>query len=259
MRGFFLSALRCVNFLLLFKQIKIEKHKGVKVKQRTLPMLFEESVQKYSKNILMWENKGEGYVGTNYAEMQKLIHGFAAGLIEYGIKKSDRVALISEGRNYWVISELGVLFTGAINVPISVKVEELSDLKFRLAHSGCRLVIVSQNHVSKIRKIKNDLPDLEKTILLDKIDQMDSDEIFIDDIIQNGYKTISISKKEFEERWQSISENDYANICYTSGTTADPKGIILTHRNYTSNIEQSSALLPIPERYVSLLILPWDH
>ena len=207
----------------------------------------------------MFENRGNGYVGTTYKEMQKLIHGFAAGLIKYGIKKGDRIALFSEGRNYWVVSELGVLFTGAINVPISVKVEELSDLKFRLAHSGCRLVIVSQNQVSKIRKIKNDLPDLEKTILLDKIDQPDPDEIFIDDIIQNGIKILSLSRKEFEERRQSISENDYANICYTSGTTADPKGIILTHRNYTANIEQSSALLPIPEYYSSLLMLPWDH
>jgi len=229
------------------------------VKQRTLPILFEESVEKYSSNVLMFENRGNGYVGTTYKEMQKLIHGFAAGLIKYGIKKGDRIALFSEGRNYWVVSELGVLFTGAINVPISVKVEELSDLKFRLAHSGCRLVIVSQNQVSKIRKIKNDLPDLEKTILLDKIDQPDPDEIFIDDIIQNGIKILSLSRKEFEERRQSISENDYANICYTSGTTADPKGIILTHRNYTANIEQSSALLPIPEYYSSLLMLPWDH
>ena len=229
------------------------------MKQRTLPILFEESVEKYSSNVLMFENRGNGYVGTTYKEMQKLIHGFAAGLIKYGIKKGDRIALFSEGRNYWVVSELGVLFTGAINVPISVKVEELSDLKFRLAHSGCRLVIVSQNQVSKIRKIKNDLPDLEKTILLDKIDQPDPDEIFIDDIIQNGIKILSLSRKEFEERRQSISENDYANICYTSGTTADPKGIILTHRNYTANIEQSSALLPIPEYYSSLLMLPWDH
>lgn len=229
------------------------------MKQRTLPMLFEESVEKYSSNVLMLENRGEGYVGTTYKELQKLIHGFATGLIDYGIQKGDRIALISEGRNYWVISELGILFTGAINVPISVKVEELSDLKFRLAHSGCRLVIVSQNHISKIRKIKNDLPDLEKTILLDKIDQMDSDEIFIDDIIKEGFKILSSSGKEFDERWQSISENDYANICYTSGTTTDPKGIILTHRNYTANIEQSSALLPIPEYYSSLLMLPWDH
>ena len=229
------------------------------MEQRTLPLLFEESAEKYSSNILMWENRGEGYVGTSYKEMQKLIHNFAAGLINYGIKKGDRVALISEGRNYWVVSELGILFTGAINVPISTKVEELSDLKFRLAHSGCRLVIVSQNQVGKIRKIKNDLPDLEKIILLDKVDPMNGDEIFIEEIIRTGEKILLKSKEEFEKRWRSISENDYANICYTSGTTADPKGIILTHRNYTANIEQSSALLPIPEWYVSLLMLPWDH
>lgn len=229
------------------------------MKQRTLPMLFEESVEKFSNNILMLENRGEGYIRSTYKEIQKQIHGFAAGLINYGIKKGERVALISEGRNYWVISELSVLFAGAINVPISTKVEELSDLKFRLAHSGCRLVIVSQKHIAKIRKIKNDLPDLEKTILLDKIDQMDSDEIFIDEMMQKGLKILSSSRKEFDERWQSISEKDYANICYTSGTTADPKGIILTHRNYTANIEQSSALLPIPEYYTSLLMLPWDH
>jgi long-chain acyl-CoA synthetase len=64
---------------------------------------------------------------------------------------------------------------------------------------------------------------------------------------------------EFHKIWQSLKESDYANICYTSGTTADPKGIILTHRNYTANVEQSSALLVVPEWYTSLLILPWDH
>lgn len=229
------------------------------MKQRTLPMLFEDSVKKYSNNILMWEKTGDKYVGTNYSEMKKLIYQFAAGLMKYGIKKGDRVALISEGRNYWVISELGILYTGAINVPISTKVEELTDLKFRLAHSGCRLVIASRNQANKIRKIKNDLPELEKTILLDKMESIESDEILFDDVMKSGEDFLNASNKLFEERWQSISENDYANICYTSGTTADPKGIILTHRNYTANVEQSSKLLPIPEWYVSLLMLPWDH
>ncbi len=229
------------------------------MKERTLPNLFEESVRHFSKNVLMWEKRDDKYVGTTYAEMQNLIHKFAAGLMKYGIKKGDRIALISEGRNYWVASELGILFTGAINVPISTKIDELSDLKFRLAHSGCRMVVVSQNQASKIKKIKNDLPDLEKIILLDKPDSLDDDEIFIGELFKMGEEFLSSSRKEFEERWNSISENDYANICYTSGTTADPKGIILTHRNYTANVEQSSKLLPIPEWYVSLLMLPWDH
>lgn len=229
------------------------------MKERTLPNLFEESVKHFSKNILMWEKTGDKYVGTTYEEMRTLIRRFAAGLMKYGIQKGDRIGLISEGRNYWVVSELGILFTGAINVPISTKVDELSDLKFRLAHSGCRLVVVSQNNAGKIRKIKNDLPDLEKIILLDKPDTFDEDELFIDEIMKSGDEFLARSKKEFEERWNSISENDYANICYTSGTTADPKGIILTHRNYTANVEQSSKLLPIPQWYVSLLMLPWDH
>jgi long-chain acyl-CoA synthetase len=229
------------------------------VKQRTLPNLFEESVKQFSKNVLMWEKTSNKYVGTTYAKMQTLIHKFAAGLMEYGIKKGDRIALISEGRNYWVVSELGILFTGAINVPISTKIEELSDLKFRLAHSGCRMVVASSNQASKIKKIKNDLPDLEKIILLDKSGSYDDDEIYIDNLFKIGEEFLSKSGQEFENRLNSISENDYANICYTSGTTADPKGIILTHRNYTANVEQSSKLLPIPEWYVSLLMLPWDH
>ena len=229
------------------------------MKERTLPNLFEESVRHFSKNVLMWEKRDDKYVGTTYSEMQNLIHKFAAGLMKYGIKKGDRIALISEGRNYWVASELGILFTGAINVPISTKIDELSDLKFRLAHSGCRMVVASQYQASKIKKIKNDLPDLEKIILLDKPDTLDDDEIFIGELLKMGEEFLSSSRKEFDERWNSISENDYANICYTSGTTADPKGIILTHRNYTANVEQSSKLLPIPEWYVSLLMLPWDH
>jgi len=207
----------------------------------------------------MWEKTSDKYVGSTYSEIKNLVHKFAAGLISKGIKKGDRLALISEGRNYWVISELGILYTGAINVPISTKVEELSDLKFRLAHSGCRMVIVSQNHLEKIRKVKNDLPDLEKVILLDQPEQIDSDEILFVDILKDGENYLSSSRNEFDNRWQSISENDYANICYTSGTTADPKGIILTHRNYTANVEQSSKLLHVPESYVSLLMLPWDH
>jgi long-chain acyl-CoA synthetase len=226
-------------------------------KQRTLPQMFEDSVAKYSSNIMMWE-KSDSYQGTTYREMQTLVYQCAAGLIHLGINKGDRLALISEGRNDWVVSELGILFVGAINVPLSVKIDELSDLKFRIAHSGCRAVIVSGAQVQKMRTIKNDLPELEKIILLDG-EPLAEEEIAFRTLLDDGKSYLARNKNEFEVRWKSINENDPANICYTSGTTADPKGIILTHRNYTANVEQSSALLPIPEWYCSLLILPWDH
>lgn len=227
--------------------------------QRTLPNLFEESLGKYRENVLMWEKADSEYIGSTYKEIHEQVIKFSAGLISMGIKKGDRISLIAEGRNYWVVSELGVLYAGAVNVPISIKIDELADLKFRIDHSGSKFVIVSAGQREKINKIKVDLPELEKIILLDPTDDLQEDEIFIEDVFDEGKKYLQNYSEAFDEIWQSIKEDDYANICYTSGTTADPKGIILTHRNYTANVEQATSLLPIPENYVSLLILPWDH
>jgi len=227
--------------------------------KRTLPYLFENSVAKFPDNVLMWDKITSDYQPTTYKQMQPLIHQFACGLISLGFNKGDRAALIAEGRKEWVISELGILFSGGINVPISVKIDTLSDLKFRLAHSESKVAIVSKGQLQKIRAIKNDLPDLEKTIILDSVENPQPDELLLNDLLQRGDNFLQSNKKTFRDLWQSINDNDYANICYTSGTTADPKGIILTHRNYTANVEQSSALLPIPQYYTSLLILPWDH
>ncbi len=226
---------------------------------RTIPQLFEESVKRYSNNVLMRQKEKDNYSVTTYSQMRELVYKFSGGLIQLGLRKGDRVALISEGRNDWVMSELAILYSGAVNVPISVKIDELNDLKFRLTHSGCKLVIVSGRQFEKIKKIKHDLPELEKIIVLDKIDNLANDEITKEDVFTLGKKYFEQSGEKFDSIWKSVEENDYANICYTSGTTADPKGIILTHRNYTANVEQSSSLLPVPEWYSSLLILPWDH
>ena len=227
--------------------------------ERTLPRLFEDSVNAYPGNVLLWEKRGGRYEPTTYAEMRALVHKFAAGLMGLGLARGDRAALISEGRRDWVMSELGILFAGAVNVPISVKVDELGDLKFRLAHSGCRLAIVSKSQVAKIRQARKDLPELAMTVVLDELDAYATDEIPAAEVLRRGEEFLKTRRAEFEAAYGSLKESDYANICYTSGTTADPKGIILTHRNYTANIEQGRALVDCPEHYVSLLILPWDH
>ncbi|MBN1481835.1 long-chain fatty acid--CoA ligase [candidate division KSB1 bacterium] len=227
--------------------------------ERTLVQLFEDSIAAYGDNILMWEKKGEAYEGTTYRKIQESVYKFAAGLLTLGIQKGDRIALIAEGRNEWVISELGILYAGAINVPMSVKINESSDLKFRLSHSGCRMVVVSDRQLPKILTIQNDLPDLEKIIVLDTVEEKNHQIVLLNEIYQMGEDFLQRQSQAFFERWGDVKENDAANICYTSGTTADPKGIILTHRNYTANVEQASSLLPIPEWYTSLLILPWDH
>jgi long-chain acyl-CoA synthetase len=226
---------------------------------RTLPWLLETGVQKFGESVLMWEKRDGQYQPFTYRQIQERVHAAAAGLMSMGIQPGDRVGLISEGRNDWVVSELGILYAGGINVPLSIKIEEPSELKFRLAHSGCRMVIVSATHAHKLDKIKKDLPDLEEIILLDPLEQPQSDQVTMAEVVRRGAEYLQRHRSEFERRWQAVHDDDVATICYTSGTTADPKGVMLTHRNYTANVKQCSDHLPQPSWYTSLLILPWDH
>ncbi|MCJ7629392.1 MAG: AMP-binding protein, partial [Longimicrobiales bacterium] len=226
---------------------------------RTLIDLMESSAERFADEVYLLEKPQDHYVETTYRETREQVHRFAAGLLALGVKKGDRISLVSEGRNLWVIAELGIFYAGAINVPISVKINEPAELKFRLAHSGARMVVVSGNQSHKVEAIKKDLPDLETVILLDG-EAKDPDELEVDRLLATGEEWLAGNREEFEAVWRSVGEDDPAAISYTSGTTADPKGIILTHRNFTANVEQGAAMVPeIKPHWRSLIILPWDH
>jgi long-chain acyl-CoA synthetase len=226
---------------------------------KALTHLFEECVNRYPENPLMWEKLSDKFEASTYMQIREKVYQFAAGLMSLGVNKGDRIALLSEGRNDWVISELGILYAGAVNVPLSVKLGDASEIEFRLVHSGARMIIASHHQARKLKVLKNSLPQLEKVIHLDVDKEMGGKDISFADVMAKGQDFLATNRAQFDERWKSIQPDDYANICYTSGTTADPKGIILTHRNYTANVEQSLSLMTIPSYFVSLLILPWDH
>ncbi len=225
----------------------------------TINQFFEDYSAKYANNPLMLEKIADKWISSSYSDIREKVHQFAAGLISLGLKKGDRVSLIAEGRNAWVISELGILYAGAINVPLSIKLMEDSDLKFRISHSGSKMVIVSGNQSRKIESIKDKLETVEKFIYLDTRPEPGPKDVNYDDVLETGKKYLETNKEKFEQTWKSVGNDDVANICYTSGTTADPKGIMLTHRNYTANVDQGLSLMNIPTWFCTLLILPWDH
>ena len=240
---------------------------------KSLPHLLEISTEKFGDNTFLWEKKDTKYRGFTYEQTLDRVKKYAAGILSIGLKKGDRVALISEGRNDWVISELAVLFCGAISVPLSVKIEEDIDLIFRLKHSGCKGLIISGNHQHKAFRIADKLPELEFIILLDGKDYSNGKEvpdwqklnfplkniIDLDYLLEKGEKFLQQTPEKLDNISQNLQPDDYANICYTSGTTADPKGIILTHKNYLHNMLQATSIFEVPEYYTSLHILPWDH
>jgi long-chain acyl-CoA synthetase len=227
---------------------------------KSLIQFFEESVEKYSNNVYLWEKPNDRYEGTTYSETRKQVYEFAAGLLTMGIRKGDRVCLISEGRNSWVIGELGILYTGAVNVPLSVKLSP-DEVKFRINHSESRMILASSIQANKLKGIIADCPGIEKIIHFDTQEEYAPDEIHFNEVRKIGREWLESPENmtKFEKLSKSITPSDFANICYTSGTTADPKGIILTHGNYVTNVYQSYSLMDIPSFYKTLIILPWDH
>jgi len=227
---------------------------------KSLIRFFEESSEMYSSNVYMWEKPQDKYEGTTYGETRKQVYEFAAGLIKLGIRKGDRLSLISEGRNFWVIGELGILYTGAVNVPLSVKLTP-EEIKFRINHSESRMILVSSLQSQKLKQVISDCKTIEKIIHFDTQEEYSEMEMHFNEVRKIGREWLESpeNKSEFEEKYTSIKPSDFANICYTSGTTADPKGIILTHGNYVTNVYQAYSLIDIPSFYKTLIILPWDH
>ncbi len=228
--------------------------------KRTLVDLFESSVKQYANNTFLLEKIGKEFQPTTYAEVQKKVYQLGAGLQALGVKKGDTMALLSEGRNMWIIGELAMFYAGAINVPLSIKLEESNDLLFRLIHGEVKYIMISGTQLKKIRLIKDQLPNVEKIIVFDEMPSYEEKEIPLAEVQKMGDEFLAThSMEEFLAIGQSIQNDDYATITYTSGTTADPKGVILTHRNYTSNVEQSLTLVDINEHWRTLIILPLDH
>ena len=227
----------------------------------TIIDFVEKYVAKYSKNPFLWEKNLDTGVWepTSYEETLAKAKRIAAGLMALGVQKGEKVSYLSEGRDLWVIGELGVLYAGAVNVPLSIKLGETNDLVFRVKHSDSKYIITSKFQLPKIRAILPECPMVEKVIIFDEVADKQDNEMYLSEIIEMGDKFLAEHEEMFVQRYKSIGPDDYANISYTSGTTADPKGILLTHRNYTATVEQAHSVIGVEPEDKMLIILPLDH
>ena len=213
---------------------------------------------KYQNDTFLREKVDGVWTETSFIKTRDEGKILAAGFMALGLGKGDKVSLIAEARPAWVITELGILFAGAVNVPLSYKLESDYDLSFRINHSDSRFVVASEMEIEKVRRVIGKCPAIEKVIVMDDI-ELKEGEIALSEIRAMGVKYMEEHPGEVEARMASVGPDDYANISYTSGTTADPKGILLTHRNYTANVEQASSVIQIDRGAIMLIILPMDH
>ena len=232
-------------------------------KRITIIDFVEKYSHQFADNVYLREKVDGVWTEMTQAQTREMAYKIGAGLMSLGLEKGDRIALLSESRSMWILAELGAMYAGATDVPLSVNLGSAADLIFRIHHSDSKWILVSANHLPKIRAILPECPDVKKVIVFDDtaffVDGLNEPEIRMSEVIKLGEEFLAKDRQAFVNRYSSIGPDDYANISYTSGTTADPKGIILTHRNYTANVAQGASVINIDENNVMLIILPLDH
>lgn len=225
----------------------------------TIIDFVEKYTAEYADHVFLREKVDNVWTETTYRQTREQAHIIGAGLMALGLQKGERCALLSQGRNLWVTGELGILYAGGVNVPLSIKLDNATDLLFRIQHSDAQYILTSEQQLPKIRKILPECPNVKYVIVFDPLEQYEEREIGIAEVMEKGKALLAAEPEKFVERYKSVGPDDYANISYTSGTTADPKGILLTHRNYTANVEQARSIIGIDQDDVMLIILPLDH
>jgi long-chain acyl-CoA synthetase len=223
----------------------------------TLNRIFQDSVRKYALNPALSSKIADEYKTITYQEMGAKVRAFASGLVTLGVKRGDRIALLSENRPEWAIADIGIMHIGAVNVAIFPTLPP-GQVRYIVNDSGAKIILVSdKSQLSKALEVKKELPDLQ-IITMDCPSEASNNVITLDEMTKRG-EASKFSDAEYNKLWQSAQPNDWASIIYTSGTTGDPKGAILSHYNFTSNVEATQEVIPLEPGDVMLSIVPLNH
>lgn len=196
---------------------------------KTIYQAFSESVKDHKDRTALKYKKDDEYQPITYAQLEELVDAVAAGMQHLGIKKRDRVAIISYNRPEWVISDLATMKLGGIVIPIYNTPGHpmpVSAIKYIINDSQTRLLFLEDKEIYLLLKeAMKDMPSVEKIILFDAKEPSVDEYLQFDDLKKLGKKPEA----------ETVSPDDIATIVYTSGTTGEPKGVMLTHRNIVSN------------------------
>lgn len=226
----------------------------------TLPQLCLASIKKNSKRDALNHKRGKEWVNISGEEFIRRVRHIALGLSELGIKAGDRVALLSENRPDWSITDLAILSLGAVNVPIYTT-QAVEQVRFILSDSGARALFVSGRKVFKhARAAIENLDGLEKLIFFDaEAAEGIERAMTLEALEASGAQALRERPGAYDQLLDNVRGDDLATIIYTSGTTGEPKGVMLTHNNFISNVRSIASTLPIYPTDVSLSVLPLSH
>ncbi|HEY8561268.1 MAG TPA: long-chain fatty acid--CoA ligase [Pyrinomonadaceae bacterium] len=228
---------------------------------QTLPHFCLESFRRHNKRDALSYKIEDAWKHISGAEVVQKVKNLALGLADFGVKAGDKIAIISENRPEWSLTDLAILSLRAVNVPIYTT-QAVEQIRYILEDSGAKMLFVSGKKLFKhAQAAVESVETLEKIVFFDEdaLPESDSRAVRLSEIERRGVEADKIDSQAFENFLDRIDADDLATIIYTSGTTGEPKGVMLTHENFVSNIVAISKGLPIKSTDRSLAVLPLSH
>ncbi len=228
--------------------------------ETSMGAIFQNRVQQYGdKTLVRYKNQYGQWQDISWNELNKMVRALGLFLINRGIAPGDKVALFSPNRYEWWLADLAIISIGAVNVPIYAT-NSAEESRYIIDNSDSKKCFVgTKEHMDKILTVKDKLPMLSELIIFDTIDNPPPGVITLNDALKEGAS--ATNKDEFDKRLASIDPEELATIIYTSGTTGNPKGVMLTHKNFVSNVKQVHAIDPdfLSGEHIFLSFLPLAH
>ncbi len=228
--------------------------------ETSMGAIFQNRVQEYGERTLVMYKGTKGiWEEISWNSMNEMVRNLGYYLISKGIKPGDKVALFSPNRYEWWVADLAILSIGAVNVPIYAT-NSVAECAYIIDNSDSKICFAgTREQMEKIIKVRQDNQRLGEIIVFDNIDEQVPDVVELKAAMEQGshYE----KKEEFDARIKPISMDDTATIIYTSGTTGNPKGVMLTHRNFVSNVNQLYDVDPqfLSPDHLFLSFLPLAH
>jgi long-chain acyl-CoA synthetase len=226
--------------------------------RETLVNLFFAAIEQYQKADALRYRAEEGWRSISHAEVLERVRRLSLLLESIGIVRGDRVAILSENRLEWAIADFACLCSGVIDVAVYATLPA-AQVQYILEDSGARAIFVSgADQLAKIREIRGSLPQLETVISFDQVDG--AEHLSLEEAYARGHEIETKGGGNgFKQRATAAQPDDVATLLYTSGTTGQPKGVMLTHNNIASNTIAASLLLKPGTDDVVLSFLPISH
>ena len=228
---------------------------------KTIPEMFDGVTKNYgsSKTYLKYKVNGK-YVDVNYQEVRDITENLALGLASLGVKREDKVAIISENRPEWYYTDLAVLSLGAIDVPL-YPISTSDSIEYMLNNSESVGIVVSTKfQLNKVLKVKPKCKHLKFVINISNDDTENESGVYtFNEVLKMGEIYKNEHSNHLKNQIELIREDDICTIIYTSGTTGEPKGVTLTHRNILSNVKAACEVVHITDKDTFLSFLPLSH